>query len=255
MAGDWIKMRCELQTHPKIVRILSATKSDKFRAIGGLHAVWSVFDQHSEDGVLFGYTPETLDHVIGWGGFADAMIKVGWLSYDGAETLTLPEFADHNGQSAKRRGEDQKRKRDSRKSPQSVRNLSAEETDTDGTREEKRREEKKEEKKKSSARATRLPADWEPDAGQIAFCQTERPDLVPFDVGCRFRDYWIGKAGKDGAKLDWSATWRNWVRNERQGPNRVVGQVLPMNKQEALEARNRQIALQVSEDFMREAGA
>lgn len=85
------------------------------------------------------------------------------------------------------------------------------------SREEKKREEKKEEK--SSARATRLPADWEPDAGQIAFCQTERPDLVPFDVGCRFRDYWIGKAGKDGAKLDWSATWRNWVRNERAQSN------------------------------------
>ena len=29
----------------------------------------------------------------------------------------------------------------------------------------------------------------------------------------KFRDYWLAKAGKDGAKLDWSATWRNWVRN------------------------------------------
>ncbi len=28
----------------------------------------------------------------------------------------------------------------------------------------------------------------------------------------RFRDYWIGKPGKDGVKLDWEATWRNWVR-------------------------------------------
>lgn len=28
----------------------------------------------------------------------------------------------------------------------------------------------------------------------------------------RFRDYWVSKPGKDGVKLDWSATWRNWIR-------------------------------------------
>jgi len=28
----------------------------------------------------------------------------------------------------------------------------------------------------------------------------------------RFRDYWIAKPGKDGVKLDWAATWRNWMR-------------------------------------------
>lgn len=144
MAGDWIKMRLDLQTHPKVVRILSATKADKFRAIGGLHAVWGVFDTHSVDGRLHGYTPDLLDHVIGWTGFSAAMIAVGWLSFDGAETLALPEFDEHNGQSAKRRAEDQKRKRDSRKCPEFVRNVSANDEDKIRTREEKRREEKKE---------------------------------------------------------------------------------------------------------------
>lgn len=28
-----------------------------------------------------------------------------------------------------------------------------------------------------------------------------------------FRDYWISKSGKDATKLDWLATWRNWLRN------------------------------------------
>lgn len=28
----------------------------------------------------------------------------------------------------------------------------------------------------------------------------------------RFRDYWLGKSGKDATKTDWQATWRNWVR-------------------------------------------
>jgi hypothetical protein len=142
MAGDWIKMRIDLQTHPKVVRILSATKSDKFRAIGGLHAVWSVFDTHSTDGTLNGYTPETLDHIIGWEGFAAAMIAVGWMEFDGLETLVLPEFDEHNGKSGKRRAEDQKRKKNSRKSPVNVRNLSANDVDEKRTREEKRREDR-----------------------------------------------------------------------------------------------------------------
>lgn len=143
MAGDWIKMRTNLQSHPKVVRILSATASDKFRVIGGLHSVWAVFDAHSEDGVLTGYTPDLLDHIIGWEGFSKAMESVSWLMFDGIETLTLPEFTEHNGQSAKRRAEDQKRKKDARKCPQSVRNLSAVDEDKEWTRE---REEKKEQK-------------------------------------------------------------------------------------------------------------
>lgn len=150
-------MRCDLQTHPKIVRILSATKADKFRVIGGLHAVWSVFDTHSVDGMLFGYTPDTLDHVIGWGGFSKAMISVGWLAYDGAETLTLPEFGEHNGKSGKRRAEDQKRKRNGRKDeecPQEVRNKSGQDADEKRTREEKRREEVNQNPKEAQQQAS-----------------------------------------------------------------------------------------------------
>lgn len=150
---SWIKMRTELQTHPKIVRILSATKADKFRVIGGLHAVWSVFDQHSVDGKLFGYTPTLMNHVIGWDGFSEAMIAVGWLEFDGVETLVLPEFDEHNSKSAKRRAEDQKRKRDGRKEddiPQDVRNESGQDADKKRTRE-RVREEKEEIQKKFDA--------------------------------------------------------------------------------------------------------
>ena len=50
MAGDWIKMRVDLSTSPKVVRISSALRADRLRVIGGLHAVWCLFDVHSEDG-------------------------------------------------------------------------------------------------------------------------------------------------------------------------------------------------------------
>ncbi len=119
MAGDWMKMRKDLQSHPKVVRISSATRSDKFRVVGGLHAVWGVFDTHSDDGILPGYTMELMDHVIGWDGFSAAVASVGWLE-ESPQGLVMPEFSEHNGQSAKRRAEDQKRKRDSRRRLKSV---------------------------------------------------------------------------------------------------------------------------------------
>jgi hypothetical protein len=58
---------------------------------------------------------------------------------------------------------------------------------------------------------TALPDDWK------AYALKTRPDLDPLETWDRFRDYWIAKPGKDGLKADWLATWRNWVRNERQG--------------------------------------
>lgn len=37
-----------------------------------------------------------------------------------------------------------------------------------------------------------------------------------FAEGQSFADYWRAKPGKDGRKLDWQATWRNWVRSARR---------------------------------------
>ena len=101
MAGDWIKMRIDLQTHPKVFRIVSALKADRLRVIGGLHVAWSIFDTHSADGVLLGYDCNAMDAVIGWPGFTQAMIDVQWASIDEAGSLVMPRFDEHNGASAK----------------------------------------------------------------------------------------------------------------------------------------------------------
>lgn len=39
----------------------------------------------------------------------------------------------------------------------------------------------------------------------------------------RFRDYWVGVAGKDGVKTDWKGTWRNRVRSALQRGTAAVG--------------------------------
>lgn len=171
MAGDWIKMRVNLRSHPKVVRMSSALKADRLRVIGGLHSAWCLFDEHSIDGRLEGYRPETLDEDIGFPGFSAAMIAVEWLSDDG-DSLMTPRFDEHNGQSAKRRAQDSERKRNYRK-------LSAEtsalEADKKRTREEKRREDKEQ------APASPLP-DWIPVDSWKAYLAMRKQIKKPLTV-------------------------------------------------------------------------
>ena len=65
-----------------------------------------------------------------------------------------------------------------------------------------------------ATKGSRLSADFELHETWTEFCQTERPDLNPQKVFDSFKDYWTAKAGNQGVKLDWQATWRNWVRNQ-----------------------------------------
>jgi uncharacterized protein YdaU (DUF1376 family) len=67
-------------------------------------------------------------------------------------------------------------------------------------------------------RGTRIPDDFEPDAS----CQAVAEELLfnapesqrEFE---KFVDYWKAKPGRDGIKLDWQATFRNWLRNSTKG--------------------------------------
>lgn len=70
------------------------------------------------------------------------------------------------------------------------------------------------EPKEKKQRGSRLPIDFEFPDQWGEFCEKERPDLVPRKVFAGFKDFWIAKAGTGGVKLDWFATWRNWVRNQ-----------------------------------------
>lgn len=51
-----------------------------------------------------------------------------------------------------------------------------------------------------------LPAEW------MNFCKEERPDLYAGKEWQIFADYWRAQPGQKGIKVDWFATWRNWVR-------------------------------------------
>jgi len=60
---------------------------------------------------------------------------------------------------------------------------------------------------------SRLAQDWVLMKSWGDWAQQERPELDVRKVADQFKDYWIAQPGQKGTKLDWEATWRNWVRN------------------------------------------
>ena len=61
-------------------------------------------------------------------------------------------------------------------------------------------------------KGSRLPADWElPDQCRAWALEQDTGFPVALEAD-KFRDYWTAKAGASACKLDWPATWRNWVR-------------------------------------------
>jgi hypothetical protein len=214
MAGDWIKMRCNLWTHPKVLTLASALERTDcgqnapqcgalVRAIGALHGAWSVADQHADDDGRIDMTAESLDSVVYTPGFCRAMESIGWLTI-GDGWLQFVNYQEHNGATAKRRATEAKRKSSVRKTsascPQNVR------IDADQRREEKRREETK--KKQGKKKFVR------PTVDQVrAYCN-ERGNRVDPQ---RFVDHyesngWI--VGRARAPMkDWKAAVRTWERN------------------------------------------
>ena len=55
-----------------------------------------------------------------------------------------------------------------------------------------------------------LPRDW----GEWALSQGWSEVAIRNEADL-FRDYWISAPGQKGVKLDWFATWRNWLRNSK----------------------------------------
>lgn len=91
-------------------------------------------------------------------------------------------------------------------------------------------------------RGTRLSDDWflPRDWGEWAMSEGHDVETIRHQAAC-FKDYWIGVPGQKGVKLDWEATWRNWMRRSaKSSPKRSKGD-------ERLEA-----AMRAAERFDRE---
>lgn len=64
-------------------------------------------------------------------------------------------------------------------------------------------------------RGTRIPPDFALDDDLMAWAKATKPKVDVFAQTATFKDYWEAMPGAKGVKLDWVATWRNWIRNSR----------------------------------------
>ncbi|MFW6341275.1 MAG: hypothetical protein ACOC0Q_10440, partial [Wenzhouxiangella sp.] len=75
-------------------------------------------------------------------------------------------------------------------------------------------------------KGTRIP-DGFPTADELDWAEAECPHVDSNVEAAKFIDYWRGVPGQKGVKLDWPATWRNWIRRaaengqprKRDGPD------------------------------------
>lgn len=77
--------------------------------------------------------------------------------------------------------------------------------------------------RKTRTRATRLDRAFIPSPDARAAILAEHPDIDLRREHAKFVDHWTAVSGQRGTKLDWDATWRNWMRRAaddyRRRPN------------------------------------
>lgn len=91
-------------------------------------------------------------------------------------------------------------------------------------------------------RGSRIPDEFFVTADMRAWA-AERTPLVDVDSSTeRFVNHWRSKAGRDATKLDWLATWRNWlIRDQDERVNRG-GRLSPMERAAQTAAAGRRFA-------------
>ena len=147
MAGDWIKMDTDLPDKPEVVRMAGILSMDRFAIVGRLHRLWSWWNKHTSNGHALGVTEAFLDELVNRDGFSAALREVQWLESQ-SDSLAIPRFERHNGNSAKSRAQATERQRKSRSDRDDCHAVSVTKT-----RPEKRREEKTR-KKENKSRGT-----------------------------------------------------------------------------------------------------
>lgn len=152
MADDWIKMRINLWTHPKVVTLASQLSVTRAHTIGALHCAWGIADQHAGENGTVEMSAAALDSLCETPGLAAAMVGIGWLVVNG-NSMQFVNYQEHNGETGKQRADNQRRQRLSRKRVTSV----TEKCDRTVTRGEERREEKRRKKDSATTKEVVIP--------------------------------------------------------------------------------------------------
>lgn len=68
-------------------------------------------------------------------------------------------------------------------------------------------------------RGSRLPEDFTVDGDMREWARGNCPDLDIARETQKFKNYWASCSGSKAVKLDWKATWRNWMLNAMEYKN------------------------------------
>jgi hypothetical protein len=267
MAGDWLKMDSSTPDKPEVLAITARMGwDDPDLTVGKLFRVWRWFDQQTVDGNAPGVTSALLDRIAGVTGFADAMRLVGWLVVDEGG-LSLPKFDRHNGATAKARAQTAKRVASHRGNAEG--NADSNATSVTGAlaREEKRREDSSSLRSEGARASAAKPA---PSPKTVP-----RPD----DIAPQVWADWIAVRAKHKAPLTQTAWDGLKAQAEKAGisvaraveicavkgwrgfdaswgwPGKLAAAppgAAPLNRQEALEERNRAAAAKWAEQMRRD---
>ena len=217
----WFKVDDKLHSHKKAARAGVA-------AMG----LWTVAGSWCADQLTDGFVPDYIAQRLAPGEadqLAERLVTAGLWHHDVHDGDNGWRFNDWNHYQPTREHVEQQRqrerdkKRHQRRTPDGQYAASPRESpgDTAGnpagvtpSRPDPTRPDHKQERtspRKRADRATRLPDGWQP---------THEPDLVNAIGGhqaaqrelAKFVDYWAGVSGQKGRKVDWQATWRNWLR-------------------------------------------
>jgi hypothetical protein len=72
----------------------------------------------------------------------------------------------------------------------------------------------------NSKRGSRLAGDWRPTTRGIEYATERGLSMLRLEIEIeKFRNYWTAKSGASSTKLDWEATWRNWILNTLERNN------------------------------------
>lgn len=208
MAGEWIKVECSTPDKPEVFRAARKLGIDRDQVFGLLLRLWAWFDQNSVDGHVDGVTSTDVDGLVGFDGFCNAIRAVGWLEFDDdKETITLPNFDRHNGETAKKRA--LKNKRQARWRQNSSENVDEKTSTGASTREEKRREESKKppvSPPSRKKRASQIPANFEPDGT----CR-KKAESLGMSLETELEKFTNHAQANGRTAKDWQAAFRNWL--------------------------------------------
>lgn len=79
-------------------------------------------------------------------------------------------------------------------------------------------------------RGTRIPDDFAVTVEMVTWAKTNAPNVDGKRETEKFINYWRAKTGAQATKLDWPATWRNWLMTAQEDAERHRGRASPSHE-------------------------